>query len=509
MKTANHGVRSSAPAMTNGILSRSAMSLALTLLVTACGSAVDEAEEAPELGAVVVTQWVDGTELFLEYPFLVAGQQTGNWAIHLTDRQDFQPIRAGTLSVSFRSGGGIAESFTVDAPLRDGIFLLDPVIAQSGTYEVELALVSEQVNSRHVLPSVLVHESEAAALAYPSPEEADGIAFLKEQQWVIPFAVRPAEEHPVQGTTLAPGEIVPPDGSLIRVSAPIGGIALAASNRDAPSVGDGVRQGQVLAVLAPTSQEGGFAQLRGRVERLRREAARDARLFEVGAIPARRLGEVRHDLEIAEAELAAMGGGTEGAYRLVVRSPMSGVVAERTFVPGGRVEAGESLFTVVDPARVWIRVQVPASTANALPTGALTFFTLDNSEEAFDARLRSVGSVVNPTTRTVPVVFVATIAQGRFAFGQFVQAAVPMGRRTTGIAIPNTAILDENGTPVAYVQTGGETFERRILALGDTDGRRTHVIAGLRPGDMVVTVGAYQVRLASLSGGDFAGGHAH
>ena len=96
-----------------------------------------------------------------------------------------------------------------------------------------------------------------------------------------------------------------------------------------------------------------------------------------------------------------------------------------------------------------------------------------------------------------------------FAFGQLAQATVPIGGVVTGIAVPNEAILDDNGTPVAYVQTGGETFVRRILTLGERDGIRTQVLAGLSLGEMVVTVGAYQVRLASLAGGDFAGGHAH
>ena len=482
--------------------------LAVILSITACGT-IEDSAEVPELGAVVVTQWVDGTELFLEYPFLVAGQQTGNWAIHLTDRDDFQPIRAGTLTVRFATGGVAAETFTVDAPLRDGIFLLDPVIERAGTYVVELTLASDQVNSQHIVSNVVVYRSEEEALAVDPAAELEGVSFLKEQQWVIPFAVHPAAEHPVQSTIVAPGEVVPPDGSLVRVSAPVDGIAAAASNRDAPSVGDRVSQGQVLVVLAPTSQDGGFAQSRGRVERLRREVERDVTLFEAGAIPARRLEEARHDLVIAEAELEAMGGDTDGAYQLTLRAPMSGVIAERTFVPGGRVEAGESLFTIVDPSRAWVRVQVPASTATNLPTGAGSLFTLDNSQEAFDSRLRSVGSVIHPTTRTVPVVFEVAAGQGRFMFGQFVQATVPTSGLTTGIAIPSSAILDENGTPVAYVQAGGETFERRILTIGVTDGRRTHIVAGLRHGDMVVTVGAYQVRLASLSGGDFAGGHAH
>jgi cobalt-zinc-cadmium efflux system membrane fusion protein len=164
---------------------------------------------------------------------------------------------------------------------------------------------------------------------------------------------------------------------------------------------------------------------------------------------------------------------------------------------------------VVDPTKAWIRVQLPASMANEMPPRAQSLFRLDNSPKAFNSRLRSVGSVVHPTTRTISAVFEVTAGQGRFAFGQFVQATVPTGLSSTGIAVPNTAILDENGSPVAYVQAGGETFVRRILTIGATDGRRTLVLSGLRPGDMVVTVGAYQVRLASLSGGDFAGGHAH
>ena len=487
---------------------RSAVGLAIALPIAACAS-IENDSEAPELGRVVLTQWVDDTELFLEYPFLVAGQQTGNWAIHLTDRKDFQPIRAGTLTVRFTLEGVAAETFTVDAPLRDGIFLLDPVIQRAGTYGVELILASAQVDSRHVISDVLVHGTETEALAYEGAEEPSGISFLKEQQWVIPFAVHPAKEHEVQRTILAPGEIVPPDGSLVRVSAPVDGIAPAVANRDAPSVGDRVSLGQVLAVLAPIGQDDGFARSRGRVERLRREVKRDSILLDAGAIPAKRLEESRHDLEIAEAELEAMGGGTDGAYQLTLRSPMSGVIAERTFVPGGRVTAGESLFIVVDPSKAWLRVQVPASAANNLRADAHALFTVDDSRDVFDARMRAVGSVINPSTRTVPVVFVVAAGQGRFTFGQFAQASVPTGGIVTGIAIPNASILDDNGTPVAYVQSGGETFERRVLTLGVTDGSRTHIVAGLRPGDMVVTVGTYQVRLASLSVGDFAGGHAH
>ena len=72
------------------------------LLVTAtCGRDAPAAKGEDEIPSVVVTQWNDSTELFLEYPHLLAGRATGNWAIHLTNRKDFKPI---TTLFSFPSG---------------------------------------------------------------------------------------------------------------------------------------------------------------------------------------------------------------------------------------------------------------------------------------------------------------------------------------------------------------------------------------------------------------------
>ena len=483
--------------------------IASTFWAAGCGDSSADTQEV-EIGAVVVTQWNDRTELFLEYPHPVAGEATGNWAVHLTDMEDFQPIRSGSLTVHFTGAAGTDETFEVDAPARNGIFLLDPVVRQPGTYRVELELSSPQVHSRHVLDRVVVYPSLEEALAVEESEDVGGIAFLKEQQWVIPFAVQPAGEGQVHRTVTAPGEIVPPDGALVQVSALVEGIAPAEGNRDAPSVGEAVREGQVLVVLAPTAQEGGFAQARGRVERLQREVERAERLVEAGAIPSRRLEEARHDLEIARAEVDAMGGTTDGSYQLSLRAPISGVIAERSFVPGGRVEPGIPLFTIVDVTRAWLRVQVPASTATSIPDDAQATFTVEDSDRVFDtARLLSVGSIINPQTRTVPMVFETEAPGGPLTFGQLAQATVSTGGTVAGIVIPNSAILDDNGTMVAYVQTGGETFERRVVTLGVRDGVRSRVLAGIDLGEMVVTTGAYQVRLASLSGGDFAGAHAH
>jgi RND family efflux transporter MFP subunit len=246
------------------------------------------------------------------------------------------------------------------------------------------------------------------------------------------------------------------------------------------------------------------------VERLTVEVQRAERLEAVGAIPRRRLEEARHDLEIARAELEAMGGTTDGDYLLRLRSPIDGVVARRDFVPGGRVTAGATLFTVVDPSRAWLRVQLPVAQAPAL-ADVSAHFSVEGSDIVQEtSRLLSVGTVVDTRTRTVPVVYEVGDPTGRgLTFGQIAEASVPLDGAETGVVLPRSAVLDDNGTPVAYAQLGGEEFERRVLTLGPSDGMNVLVREGVAPGERVVVEGAYQVRLASLSGNEFAGGHAH
>lgn len=485
-----------------------ALSLFCLLAATACRG---EEEAAHEHEGNSVTQWGPATELFLEYPPLIAGQQTGNWAIHLTDMDDFKPITSGTVHVRFLDAAGReAARFHVDKPARNGIFLVDPRAPAAGTYRVELSLRSPQASGTHVLPEVRVFASEGQIPHAEGEEAAGGISFLKEQQWVTDFRVEPAVEREVVRTVSVPGEVAPMDGAQAVVSAPVSGIATADANRGAPSVGAAVRRGQVLATLSPTAEEGGYARIRENAARLEREVARSRRLFEAGAIPRKRLEEAENELSVARAEARAMGGGPDADYRFRVRAPISGVITQRGFIPGGRVAAGEPLFSIVDPSTVWIRMQLSPADAGRLSRSGGATFTVEGDRRVFNApRLVSVGSAVDPQNRTVPVVFAAPNPGGVLRIGEYVRAAVPTGGVTRGVAIASSAILDDGGMPVAYVQTEGETFERRRLRIGQSDGRVTEVLEGIRPGEMVVTVGAYQVRLASMSNTPMSGGHAH
>jgi multidrug efflux pump subunit AcrA (membrane-fusion protein) len=75
--------------------------------------------------------------------------------------------------------------------------------------------------------------------------------------------------------------------------------------------------------------------------------------------------------------------------------------------------------------------------------------------------------------------------------------------------VPPAAIVDDAGRPIVFVQREGETFERRAVTLGARAGDLVQITEGVKPGDRVVTKGAYLLRLASLSTSVPAHGHVH
>jgi multidrug efflux pump subunit AcrA (membrane-fusion protein) len=137
-------------------------------------------------------------------------------------------------------------------------------------------------------------------------------------------------------------------------------------------------------------------------------------------------------------------------------------------------------------------------------------FRLPGYERAVPSnRLVSIGSVIDPQSRTVPIIFEVSNRDGTIKVGSTATADLMTNRREQGVVIPSSAILDEDGRAIAYVQAEGERFEKRDLVLGGSERGLTLVRSGIKEGERVVTGAAYQVRLASLSTAVPAHGHEH
>jgi RND family efflux transporter MFP subunit len=208
-----------------------------------------------------------------------------------------------------------------------------------------------------------------------------------------------------------------------------------------------------------------------------------------------------------------------------IRSPIAGTLVASGVTSGQTTEEGAPLFTIIDLTRVWVVAQVfepdipqvveaaaaglvkPA--AAALATFEVAGYPAPFTIDATNGRLVTVGHLVDPETRTVDVIFERDNPEERLRIGQFVDVAIAAAAPENVLAIPDDAVIDEAGRPIAYVMVEGESFERRPLALGIRSDGFVEVLGGIAAGEHVVTVGGYEIRLTAASGIIPAHGHAH
>lgn len=495
----------------------------------ACGSSSPAATEAPEAvaaEAVVETRWSERTELFMEYPPLVAGE-TSRFAVHFTNLARFEPVRTGRAEV--RLSGADLQAFEVAGPDRPGYFGIDVTPARAGRYNLSVALETGTLADRHELGEVEVLPPGTMPDAGGEPPDDASIPFLKEQQWTLGVATAAADERPMADSLEIAATIEPRTGGQADVTTPITGRL--ADDLPAWPVGAMVARGATLAEIVPQAGhledrpelELAVAEARNALELVRADRARVERLVAAGALPERRRLESGVAERTAEARLAAAeehlvqldatrtGQGEVGHdTRFVLRAPISGVVTESDATAGASVEAGARLFRLVAVDRMHV--------AGALPEAALARIDeLAGAElnvPGFDAplkldRLVAVGRVLDPASRTVPITYELRNPDRRIAIGQAVALRLFISEATAAVTVPESAIVDDAGQPVVFVQVEGESFERRAVVLGNREGGDVQVAGDIAPGERVVVRGAPFIRLAALSPQAPAHGHVH
>jgi len=200
---------------------------------------------------------------------------------------------------------------------------------------------------------------------------------------------------------------------------------------------------------------------------------------------------------------------------LPIKAPISGQIVVADRIEGEQLQAHQELFRIVDLERVWITANVSEFDLGALPDKPRasvrlaaypnrTFDVLGN-----DGRIVYIGKVLDTKTRTVPILYEMSNPDGIFRVGMFVDVFLETQSSQDAVAIPEEAIVMENGRPVAFVLLGGESFQKRELELGIRDNGFVEVKSGVADGERVVTKGAYVIKLASLAPESFGHGHGH
>jgi membrane fusion protein, heavy metal efflux system len=481
---------------------------------------------------VRITRFSERFELFAEHAPAATGQDVVLYA-HLTVLDGFRPLGLGEVELELDGTAPIRAKAT--KPERPGIYRLTFKAPAPGRYRGRVVVrgpIAGMVGGFELE----VHESpKKASSSAPDDDEPQGtIEFLKEQQWGVPFATVFAETGVLMASTEVAGTIATPPGGSAEVGAPVAG-RLVPLATGLPKPGDAVKKGQALASLqpAPSSPEDAaratfaVSEAEARAVAARTSLERAERLIKDDAISVRELEDSRREAAVAEQAVraarrfegvfAGASAGTGGAtWRLL--APIDGTLVDVAATPGATASPGQVLFRIVDTRELWIRARVPEQDAPRIRgdrdasyrvTGTENWALIDVTGPDATAAVVSVGRVVDPLSRTVDVLYSLRTPDPNLRVGGLVQVSIPSGDDFSGVVVPASALVEQEGRQAVYVQLDGEHFAERPVRVGSRAGDRVAVIEGLGPGERIVTLGAHLVRLSARSKTTQAHGHIH
>ncbi len=485
--------------------------LFVVVIATGCSSK-QKAVEVHEKETISKSVWTAKTELFMEYDEPKPGQMT-KVLIHLTNLKDFKPVSEGPLTLTFAPEQGEPVTVTVAGPEKPGIFKAWVTFKQPGAYTLTASLKGKAFSDEIIVYDIDVISGDGKHAEARHEEKVGGdISFLKEQQWTVDFMVGLPVKQQVSSSFTATGEVIPAANAEATLSAPLSGnLSL---SKHLPYIGKKVVKDEVIAVIEPPiSQQGGigsltasYAEAKNRVVLAQNEHERAKRLYEVKAVPKRRLEEAELSLESAKAAfepldraVQEMKQGASG-NKVIIKAPFSGTVVELLTANGRAIEAGQPILRLINTSTVWLKANVPATEIGGLGNLDKASFTIPGIEgELKPLRLVTVNDVVDPKTRTVPVIFEVGNSAGRLKVGMFADVSIKTGHEESALTLPDEAFFEDEGRFFVFIQRQGEAFERREVKTGIHGSGIVQVLSGVKEDERVVLRGGYYVKLASLS----------
>ena len=256
--------------------------------------------------------------------------------------------------------------------------------------------------------------------------------------------------------------------------------------------GDAVRGGQLLAQLDPSDARLALAEAQAHYDNIQREYTRTVELAKHGGVTDQELENQRYQIEL---RTIALERSRQQLANTEVRSPITGIVGERSVTPGATISTNTRLFHVLDPDPLLAVIHIPDAGRQSLRAGLGVQIQAAGGVQASGV-IDRISPVVEAESGTVKVTVEldgAGTGAGALVPGSFVTVLVPTETRPNAVVVPKRAILLERDQSIVYrVQEG--VAVRTPVAVGLSAQDLVEITSGLSVGDVVVTIGNESLR---------------
>jgi membrane fusion protein, copper/silver efflux system len=181
----------------------------------------------------------------------------------------------------------------------------------------------------------------------------------------------------------------------------------------------------------------------------------------------------------------------EAGRTIVLRSPMSGEVAEKMVTEGQAVQAGDNLFLIADRGLLWVDLAVFETDARSVRIGSPVEITVDALPgKTYKGRVTFIHPTVDEKTRTITARAEVMNRDGALRPGMYATAMIRPATAKV-LSVPGQAVLPTGTQNLVFVNRGDGRFMPRPVVVGMRSDSLVEIVHGLKPGDEVIASAAY------------------
>jgi membrane fusion protein, heavy metal efflux system len=465
---------------------------------------------------LLITAYGKGFEVFAEADPFSPGRNS-EILVHISHLENFKPLTAGKVTMSMITGErGIRQ--TREGPEKAGIyrFRLQPESAGMANvffdieYGGEVLRIDGGSFRIYADEHAAIHAAEELLPDHPAP-----VSFSKEQSWLVDFGTAEVMRESLGIVIKTVGKVMPARGDEIVLTATTNGLVIFVSNL--LYEGTEVKEGEVLLNVSGEGLAEGNAALRYQEARNNYEKAkagydRMKPLAEAQIVSQREWISAKSDYENARAIYQMLSANFSQSGQ-VLRSPINGHLVQILVNQGQYVEAGQPVAILARNSEIVIKSEVQQqyashlsniSTANIADAQG-NAYTLD----AIGGKVLSYGRNTSPENHLLPV-YLSVNNQPGWVTGTLLDIYLKTNDPQIRVVAPNMSLIEEQGSYFVFVQLHPESFEKREVFTGITDGLHTEILRGLKENERIVSRGAMLVKMAAASAElDPHAGHMH
>ncbi|WP_394845300.1 efflux RND transporter periplasmic adaptor subunit [Pendulispora brunnea] len=321
----------------------------------------------------------------------------------------------------------------------------------------------------------------------------------------------PVQEQTWEGTLQAVGSVT----SLKGVS--LSNDAAGLVTRINFESGKSVKAGQVLLELDTSVERGQLAQAKARQELALSVANRTRALVSSGSIAQAQLDTDEAGLKGSNTEIETL---EAQIQRKIVKAPFSGRLGIRLVNLGQYLSPGTPITVLEAIEQVYVDFTLPQQRLPDVSVGMPVRLSATASSEgdagagsSWEGTIAAVDPSVDSSTRQIKLRASLNNKELKLRPGMYVNVTVILPNKGKVVSVPNTAVVHASygesvfvieekkpGSPGAFKSQSGQVIKiarQQFVRKGEARGDFVSILDGIKPGQEVVTAGAFKLRNGS------------